>query len=137
MGSLLSMTATSAASGDSAASTPVPAPDVKLIDSGYVSPGSESKRSSLQPIDGEALNEKHANDIRGRVLKLPSSMVNIFDPLNWLSVEMLAENWTEKQTQMYARLRLDTDAILDTALVANPERLVKAKACDFALFNFM
>ena len=131
MGSLLSMTATPAVS------TPAPASDVKFIDSGYVSPDSESERSSPQPIDGEALNGKHADDIRGRVLKLPSSMVNLFDPLNWLSVEMLAENWTEKQTQMYARLRLDTDAILDTALVANPERLVKAKACDFALFNFM
>ncbi|KAK0643757.1 isoprenoid synthase domain-containing protein [Cercophora newfieldiana] len=61
----------------------------------------------------------------------------MFHDLNWPAVEMFAEKWTEEQTYTYARLRQDTHALLDIALAGNPERLEGAKACDFALFNFL
>lgn len=64
-------------------------------------------------------------------------MVTIFQDLNWPAIEMFSEKWTTDQAATYGRLRHDTHAIIDVALAANPERRDGAKACDFALFNFL
>ncbi|KAK4448361.1 isoprenoid synthase domain-containing protein [Podospora aff. communis PSN243] len=123
----------------------------KSVDSGYASSetgslGTSPKHSQysvpkdiavLADTDDDDVNAKFTAEIRGKVLTLHSSMVTMFSEFQWPGIEWFAESWTKEQTETYARLRHDTHAIIHIALAANPERLQGAKACEFALFNFL
>lgn len=119
---------------------------IKNPDSGYVAPESESVCSFSLPTTGssdciaaggdEDPNAPLASELHGKVLWLPASTITMFGDIGWPIREIDAAKWTDKQATTYAQLLRDTDAMLDRALADTPELLSKAKACDFALFNF-
>ncbi len=98
------------------------------LDSGYGSPGSEPLGSPSHPapetaneifdLDDPTLdpNAAFTAKLRGRTLKIPRSLVNLFDEpeFNWKkSHEPHTSQWTKQQKATYDRLRSDTDALLD------------------------